>query len=392
MITINFKNHELNVNPYDYIGSGFEKLFTYNDLVDKYYYDENKGKIKKPAFEASLETIKYRLDLLGYTLKNIEQEFNEIETWFRDEYSNYTPISFKQYSILVNELNLEEYAKTHKDEFNELDKILLIIAKEKFPDTDWLSYGETSQYFLSNIIPEITLRLLAENTNHKNISVILRNEDNDNNILNGKSNCLESADKFLIVAEGSTDIYILKKCLKMFYPNILDFFDFIDMEKNYPFTGSGNLYRFLQGLSKINPLNKILAIFDNDAEGYDKYKLCSKLIMPNNIKVVKLPKLEIFNNFATIGPTGEKYMDINSSAVSIECFLDLNYKNSKKPIIRWRNFNDNISKYHGALINKEQYIRKFRDVKKSSNNYDFEKLSYLTNYIINCCIEINDID
>ena len=39
------------------------------------------------------------------------------------------------------------------------------------------------------------------------------------------------------------------------------------MKKNYSFTGAGNLKNFIKGLSKINILNNMLVILDNDTAG-----------------------------------------------------------------------------------------------------------------------------
>lgn len=48
---------------------------------------------------------------------------------------------------------------------------------------------------------------------------------------------LNNNDRITIVTERSTDSFILKKTISELYPNISDFFTFIDMKENYPFTG-----------------------------------------------------------------------------------------------------------------------------------------------------------
>ncbi|GHU84129.1 hypothetical protein FACS189415_7720 [Bacteroidia bacterium] len=72
-----------------------------------------------------------------------------------------------------------------------------------------------------------------------------------------------------------------KACLSQLYlTDILDFFTFVDMEENYPFTGTGNLFRFCQGLSSIKIQNKVLVVFDNDLEGVSNYDRVQKLKTP----------------------------------------------------------------------------------------------------------------
>src|SRR5699024_9054150 len=125
-----------------------------------------------------------------------------------------------------------------------------------FPYYDAYDIG----YFLENLDPYITLRILSENKNNHNLDVIWRFKDVVENGWNLEEDIipkLTTQEKILIVTEGSSDTDIIKKSINRFYSDIADFFDFIDMEQNYPFTGTGNLKNFVKGLSKINILNKI---------------------------------------------------------------------------------------------------------------------------------------
>jgi hypothetical protein len=155
------------------------------------------------------------------------------------------------------------------------------------------------------------------------------------------------------------------------------------MEENYPFTGTGNLFRFCQGLSSIKIQNKTLVIFDNDLEGTDTFNKTSKLNLPFEMRIMKLPVIDEFRNFPTIGPTGETIEDINGKAVAIECFLDLRNTNPK---IRWTNFKKEFDAYQGSLENKEDYVRKFKKIKNKSSDYDFSNLTILLDEIYKNCI------
>jgi len=78
---------------------------------------------------------------------------------------------------------------------------------------------------------------------------------------------LNQHQKLLIVTEGSSDSKIIQKALSILKPEYADFFRFIDMEEGYPFSGTRNLYRFCQGLVSIGILNRVVVLYDNDAEG-----------------------------------------------------------------------------------------------------------------------------
>jgi hypothetical protein len=155
------------------------------------------------------------------------------------------------------------------------------------------------------------------------------------------------------------------------------------MEGNYPFTGTGNLYKFCQGLTSIRIQNKTLVLFDNDLEGIDKYNKTNKLNLPRQMRIMKLPDLEEFNNFLTIGPTGETFENINGKAVAIECFLDFS---KTRPKIRWTNYNKELDSYQGSLERKDDYVRDFKSIKKANDKYDFRKLNLLLEEIYKNCI------
>lgn len=199
---------------------------------------------------------------------------------------------------------------------------------------------------------------------------------------------LENKDKFLIVTEGSTDSFIIKKAFDMIYPEIADLFYFVDMKENYPFTGTGNLYKFCQGLVRINILNKVLFIYDNDVAGILKYEQSKSLKLPHNVGVMILPDLKEFAFFSCLGPNGLHEEDINGKAVSIECFLDLSYRMNTEPLIRWKSFDEHLNCYQGELIDKDKYTRVFSKVDERTNKYNLLKLTKLLDCIYQHCIEL----
>lgn len=154
------------------------------------------------------------------------------------------------------------------------------------------------------------------------------------------------------------------------------------MEENYPFSGTGNLFRFYQGLISIGCQNKIIFIYDNDTAGIDKYQKSLKLLELKNIKLITLPDLDEFKHFKTISPNGYEVSDINGKAAAIECFLDLCYKNNEELAIRWSSFIKKMSSYQGELINKDMYVRKFKTANLLNGSYDIEKLTKLIEHIV----------
>lgn len=367
----------------------FSKLFTPSDRMDiAYYYADDIVELK-PGYSRSLKGVKPRLELLGYSLQKVKNHFEHHNNSY-PHYLDQPDISFHTIFSIFSQVDIEDYKNVN--EYNDYDLgeyvIKNIFQNETFKDLiDHIDIGnkDFGEYF-ENIDPLIILRLLMENPNNLKMNLEWRTQDiidggwiNEQEIFVG----VEETDKFLIVTEGSSDTFIIKKALELLNPGILDFFAFVDMQENYPFTGTGNLYRFCQGLASIRIQNKILVIFDNDLEGVDKFNKTKHLNLPEQMKIMKLPELEVFNNFLTVGPTGETYENINGKAVAIECFLDLKKSNPK---IRWTNYNKELGIYHGALENKDNYVQNFKRVKNCGENYDFTKLYLLLEEIYNSCI------
>ena len=370
----------------------YSKLFLPNDKKNiPYYYADNIVE-NKSGYSKKLSEVKERLELLGYSKHNLETLFKKIV----DDYPNYySPISFtfddlidifssidiKEYKNKFEEgdYGLGEYTLEHilnNHIFNNLRKLL--------PNNSIYDYSD----FFENIDVNFLLRLFMENPKNLELNLEWRTEDV---IAGGYVNdiCpkLDDSDKFLIVTEGTSDTFVIQKALKLLKPDILDFFTFVDMEDNYPFTGTGNLFRFCQGLSSIKIQNKVLVIFDNDLEGVSNFNKVKKLKLPKNMGVMKLPESKCFDNFLTIGVSGESQQNINGRAVAIECFLD--FTKTKKPFhrVRWTNYIKDKDDYQGSLEDKESYIKPFKNL-RDKDEYDFSKLKILVDAIYQNCIQL----
>lgn len=376
-------------------------LFKQEDVKPvPYVYVDDNGNLfteEKEGLARSLSSIKNRLDLLGYTLFNVEKLYNEtlqechIHNW-------QIQLSFEAFSKLLKTIDIDkistpDFEKDYEENGYDLGEF---VQRCIFPEKEIYSRlleavgGDKSELnfelrcFFENLDPYIILRLLAENPSCDSLDVYwgfadvieggwARKEDFVQQLPDEK--------KILIVTEGSSDAFIIKKTITELYPDISDFFTFIDMEQNYPFTGTGNLYNFCCGLMKIGILNNVMVIFDNDTAGNEKYDRLMSFPSRSNFLITKLPANTAFEQMDTVGPQGFSTEDINGKAVAIECFLDF-ASVDRKPIIRWTNYISNRNEYQGALQNKDEYIRKFKGVSLNNDKYDVSKLRFLVNYLI----------
>ena len=244
-------------------------------------------------------------------------------------------------------------------------------------------------YGMENLSAYTILQLLAQNPSASNLPVTWQFADVEHGGWGRRGQFvkpLDQSNRFLIVTEGSSDAGIIKHALKLLKPHLLDFFDFADMTEGYPFSGTGNLYNFTKGLISIAVQNSVVIVYDNDAEGVSSFNRTTKLNIPPNMRVLKLPDLPQFQKFDTIGPSGHHQADINGRAAAIECYLDV----GPSPLVRWNNHNKELDLYHGELVGKGHFMRRFYAVSGPCEEYDFAKISLVLDMIISECISMRE--
>lgn len=198
---------------------------------------------------------------------------------------------------------------------------------------------------------------------------------------------------YLIATEGSSDAHILQHALALLRPEILDFFRFIDVSERHPFSGTGNLVKFAEGLAKIDVHNQTIFVFDNDAEGVDAFQKVRGLSLPANMKAMVLPHLDEFTAFPARGPEGEHMAEINGRAAAIECYLDHRLKDYPAPRVRWTNFKAEMQTYQGALEHKESYAKAFLRLKPDGvGDYDTAKLATVLEAVVAECVSMAGAD
>ena len=196
---------------------------------------------------------------------------------------------------------------------------------------------------------------------------------------------------FLIATEGSSDVHVLKHALALLRPEIADFFRFIDVSESHPFSGTGNLVRFAEGLAKIDVHNQVLFLFDNDAEGLHAQQRLSRLTLPSNMRGAMLPEIEMFRAFLAQDPEGLRNADINRRAAAIECYLDLNVGDHAEAKILWTNYKKELEVYQGALEYKEFYAKEFLKQTTetiANGSYDSSRMKIVLDLIIAECTAI----
>jgi hypothetical protein len=139
----------------------------------------------------------------------------------------------------------------------------------------------------------------------------------------------------------------------------------MDFDNFDPEGGAAALVKQVKAFAGAGVVNRMVAIFDNDAASHDAVRSLKQLKLPANIRVMHLPELEFLRNYPTLGPAGESTMDVNGLAGNIELYLgeDVLTSPSSNQIVRvqWKGFVAGVGKYHGEILDKSSVQERFRE-------------------------------
>jgi len=395
------------------IGIDFGYLFQKNDCVyrklddhdyipDEYWLGEHEG---EEVFARKLNRLLPRLHLLNHSLETARQEYdayrneavgNEIVS----EVSDLTSfLSFEEFCELISKYPLSrlsssfiEYTSGAMD--RGIPDCFIADAEifSRIPNCEINSSWYSEQSYFSDRVcilsAEAMLVIFASSAANLNSEVVWEYGpivDNGYASPDQIKHGARRAQKVLIATEGASDSKIIKRALEVFYPDVADFFYFVDLDGPHHFWGASGLVKFAEGLKKIDIHNKVLFIFDNDVEGDLAYKKLSNIQLAPNLRAMLLPYIDKFENFLVRGPDGVGKANINGRAAAIECYLDLRLDGRKPAQVLWTNYKKEADAWHGSLEFKETYSKFFEsqsDERLCSGKYDATNILILVDNIL----------
>jgi len=288
-------------------------LFQSTDIaeVPYYYVDENDPQNEdgeynviteyKVGLSKPLTQVVERITLLGHTLKCARREFDYFS--LLNSFDR-TKFSFDQLAQALASVDVRCVSSDDSEGDDPGDLFRRYIFEqlrlaEIVDDPDYVRFH--LRHGMENLSAYTILLLLAQNPSATNLPVNWQFADVEHGGWARRGEfvkTLDQSNRFLIVTEGSSDAAIIKHAFGLLKPHLSDFFDFVDMNEGYPFSGTGNLYNFTKGLISIGVQNNVLIIYDNDAEGVSSFKRTAKLNIPSNMRVLKLPDLPAFEGIS----------------------------------------------------------------------------------------------
>lgn len=168
----------------------------------------------------------------------------------------------------------------------------------------------------------------------------------------------------VLLTEGSTDMRVLESTLRFRKPHLIPYFHFIDFDAVKMSGSAGHLLTVVRAFAATGVQRPTIAIFDNDAAGHDAFRQLKSLALPDLLRAITLPSLELGMNYPTIGPQGVAESDINGSACSIELYLGkdiLTLPSGKLALVKYTTFLNGIERWQGEVEGKraiqERYAR-----------------------------------
>lgn len=171
------------------------------------------------------------------------------------------------------------------------------------------------------------------------------------------------SDKILILTEGISDSEFISRSLKILYPHLSKFYYFMEFGTINVTGGVSFLTHYIKAFAGAKIRNMIIGLFDNDSAAQDELRNLQNICLPQNIKILRLPEIEIAKKYPTIGPTEKQDININGLACSLELFFGkdiLRQDDGTFIPIRWTGYKDRINQYQGEIRNKGELHEKFR--------------------------------
>lgn len=388
--------------------------------------DEDSTVYTKYLYKTTVKRAIDRLDAQGFTLKSFEKQFCEKAS----EIIDYEP---RLRSLHIDPEDYEKKTKERMERYVSFQKWKNSIGKVINYETqngNILWTGTAEEIGITTECDKILFHALKDfdqesfyaiKIDRINIAYVFRLildncNPNDDVVLDFSflaywdDDCIplallatEAVEKTIVLVEGTSDKDILEFSMRYLYPHLVDLFYFMDFDDEFGGRRDGGTSFVAKNLktfyfSRIK--SRFIAIFDNDAEGYQcKCSLLNEIPnWPENFRILLYPETKISKAYPTLASNGTIITDnINRKACSIELYLpdSLIMLNNQYYPIEWESrkkirFNGTEeSLYQGVISQKESIKRSFHklknaieDGKERFNPKEWERMKTLLDSIV----------
>jgi hypothetical protein len=366
-------------------------------------YEEPDEDLKLVYYSAPVPMVRDRLELEGYTVANCRRLFEEWksleirqkESWGADDLENGTSESAEYRAIkqTIRESNKVEVQRlceltvdswigyfrqmlenrlTRKDAEAHQDSYLGEMLK--WQQEGWYGYGGPDPLVAIRLAIELFPSaddVIYDLTDLVAQEYLDEDEDPIERLITWSAGEYHYLGRVIVLTEGRTDATFLKSALDLLYPHLAGYYSFMDFAEYGG--GAGQLANLVRAFAGAGIVNRVVAIFDNDAAALAAMRTLRKATLPNHIVVMRLPDLPTLMLYPTSGPSGSSLMNINGMAASMELYLGadvLRGDNGELPAIQWTGYERSVGAYQGELPCKQEvqnrFLRKLAQAREDS--------------------------
>lgn len=198
----------------------------------------------------------------------------------------------------------------------------------------------------------------------------------------------------IIVTEGTTDVDFIKNSIQILYPYLLTYVTFLDMSFS-PELNAEAIIRMAKSFAAAKMHQNILFILDNDSAGTQAVAglARSQVTLPDNIRVIQYPSVDLLLSYPTKGPQGDMSVDVNGRAGSIELYLGedvLRIDGKNLSPVQWQGYMPPIDAYQGVVMNKstiqsnfkKKYKKQLKDPNLSVDSNNWKEMDAIIQHLL----------
>lgn len=400
-------------------------IITPNCKVDP--EDDDSDLYTRYVYKTTVKDAKERLEAQGFSMENFQKVFNEnmlqaidysaflyhlgVDFNERDEgiqRQTRKKVTFQKWKNAMHKIVSYQLENGNINEHNstlptcittECDKIIFYSMASSCSDS---FYGLNTEFIHIAYIVRLILDCCDSNDE------IVLDFSNlgywDEDCIPQAISATEDVEKTIVLVEGTSDKDILEFAMQKLYPHLSDLFYFMDFEEANGAKRAGGTSFIIANIKTFyfsRLKSKFIAIFDNDAEGYQSQRTLLNEInhWPDNFKILTYPDLPLYRKYPTLAPNGTIMFDnINKKACSIELYLpdSIIKENGEYFPIEWESrkkikIADKIEEaiYQGVISQKGEIKKKFymlcKAIEKGENVFfpdEWERMKRLLETII----------
>lgn len=347
-------------------------------LPHKYEEEFDDGDAVEPdvVYRTSRTTIIHRLELSGFTLDRAERDFahwrqGELEyyreaveenehSWAKPDLELLTDLDFMNWMSRVPRALKTRYERP-QDYLDAIDEKM----KDIFSSYDWLFFDWHEPRSVLRLILEAMPEIEAVTLDISDLVHGGYLEDDVQLCSKGRSPEMVGRhvlEPIVIMAEGKSDIRVLRQSLLKLFPEVAEYFTFLDHRELQVDGGANYLFKFLKAFSSTRISALMVALFDNDTAGNVEREKALRAGLASNLLVLRMPDIALARKYPTVGPQGSHSLDINGKACGIELYLgqqNLRTEDGSLMPIRWTQYFAGARAYQGELLDKDAVQEKF---------------------------------